>query len=190
MRLAEWERYKKSLTSQLREERLIGYLDPGAERYLELLNRPLLIATTSSCTGRITVIEGEWHWLRDEARIVFKTHEPVSEEELRRVRSRFSGRLWLKLTGPIVHLRTPSLRCAARVLSHARASGFKHSGLISLSKRGHTVELMSGVQLAFPLLSLPEGLAALLNEALLEGRRRLWELSRRVAEDPGPCEPS
>lgn len=147
---AKWEEYKRSLLAGLREERLIGYLDPGAERYLELLNRPHLVVTTSSCIGRVTVIEGEWHWLREDARIVFKTHEPVSAGELERVARRFEGRLWAKLTGPILHLRTPSLRSAAKLLSHARSSGFKHSGIISLSSRGHTVELMSAVQLAPP----------------------------------------
>ncbi|MEN2999837.1 MAG: hypothetical protein ABDH61_04605 [Acidilobaceae archaeon] len=190
MRWAEWEEYKRSLLAGLREERLIGYLDPGAESFLELLNRPALVVTTSSCTGRITVVEGEWHWLRENARIVFKTHDPVTREELERAAKRFSERLWVKLTGPILHLRTPSLRCAAKLLSHARSSGFKHSGIISLSSRGHTVELMSGVQLALPLLGGDLGeLAEILNRALLEGRRRLGELTAKVSSDPGACEP-
>ncbi|MCS7107140.1 MAG: hypothetical protein NZ902_03440 [Acidilobaceae archaeon] len=190
MRLSEWEEYKGRLLVQLREERLIGYLDPGAERYLELLNSPRLVVTTSSCIGRITVVEGEWHWLREGARIVFKTHDPVSPEELERVARRFRGRLWVKLTGPIFHLRTPSLRCASKLLSHARSSGFKHSGVISLSPRGHTVELMSGVQLALPLLDRELGeLAGILNGALEEGRRRLDELASRISRDPGACEP-
>jgi len=36
----------------LLEERLIGYLDPGAEKFLKPINEGGL-TTTSSCTGRI-----------------------------------------------------------------------------------------------------------------------------------------
>ena len=195
----QWLKFKRALLERVWEDRLIGYLDPGAERFLEALNKPKLLVTTSSCTGRITVVEGLWHWEREEARVLYKTHDPIDVETLWKHATRpFAANVWLKVTGPIIHFRTPSLRCASKLLQHARSSGFKHSGLISIDPvEGHTVEVMSGVQLMIPLRrdgvtiidrSSLEKLAAMANEALLEGRRRLETLSAKLSLDPGGCE--
>lgn len=190
-KLEDWMRLKKSMERLIKEDRLIGYLDPGAERYLVRLNKPLLLATTSSCIGRITIIEGKWPWERDGARIVLKTHSPLRSEEVLKALERSPQRpLWLKLTGPIVHFRTPSLSCASWLLRLARLSGFKHSGIISLSRRSHTVEVMSGTQLEVPLFSANEidEIVKIFNEGLLNGRKRLENLSTRIASEPGPCD--
>lgn len=198
--ISRWLKFKSTLLERIWEDRLIGYLDPGAERFLEVFNKPTLLATTSSCTGRITVIEGLWHWEREEARILYKTHDPIDVGVLRRHSSRsFAPSIWLKVTGPIIHFRTPSIRCASKLLQHARSSGFKHSGLISIDPRGgHTVEVMSGVQLMIPLKregvmvvsnSSLEELVSLANEALLEGRRRLEILASRISYELVECEP-
>ncbi|MEM1712754.1 MAG: hypothetical protein QXO93_04600 [Acidilobaceae archaeon] len=197
--LDEWVKFKQKILRGIWEDRLIGYLDPGAEEFLVLLNKPTLLATTSSCTGRITIIEGKWHWLRDEARIVFKSHSPIESRDIVSVVKLLgSSDLWIKVTGPILHFRTPRLLCAMRLLSHARSSGFKHSGIISINRRlGHVVEVMSGVQLMIPLASRGSSLISIdeleklivtINEALVEGRRRLEELSLRISSEPGPCE--
>ncbi len=189
-------RWKKpDIRSVLFEERLIGYLDPGAERYLAPLNEPPKLYTTSSCTGRIAIVEGRFHWLRDDARIVFKSHDPITVHDVERVLKRPFSDLWLKATGPILHLRAYSLECALELLDAARQSGFKHSGLISAGETGYTVEVMSSIQLNAPLRlggvdmlareSL-DRLVELSNRALEEGRRRLEQLAR-AAEKLRSC---
>ncbi len=198
--LEAWLEYKSSLLKGIYEDRVIGYLDPGVEKYLEVFNKPTLLATTSSCTGRITIVEGLWHWEREEARILYKTHDPVNVDVVFKHLSRkFLKNVWLKVTGPILHFRTPSLRCASKLLQYARTSGFKHSGLISLNPTGgHTVEVMSGVQLMIPLMregvvvvsekSL-ESIVVMANEALEEGRRRLEKLRSKISSGLDACEP-
>ena len=177
---------KPNTRAVLLEERIIGYLDPGAERFLIAMNKPPKLYTTSSCTGRITVVEGRYHWLRDEARIVYKTHTPITASELRRVLSRPFRDLWLKATGPIIHLRAATIECALQVLEASRQAGFKHSGIISKGVEGFTIEVMSSLQIHAPLrmdgkdLHTPEALeslASLANHVLEEGWKRLEELS-------------
>ncbi|MGC9210128.1 MAG: tRNA(Phe) 7-((3-amino-3-carboxypropyl)-4-demethylwyosine(37)-N(4))-methyltransferase [Acidilobus sp.] len=172
----------------LLEERLVGYLDPGAERYLIPINEAG-IRTSSSCTGRATLVEGEWHWLRDEARIVFKTHSEVSTADIARFLSGPFENLWLKVTGPILHVRLPELGCAARVLQAAREAGFKHSGVISLGKEV-VVELLSAVQITIPLkingvyVVDPRSLGQVVdmtNRALRNGWARLERLSQLLS---------
>ncbi|MCG2881886.1 MAG: hypothetical protein RXN29_01645 [Acidilobus sp.] len=173
----------------LLEERLIGYLDPGAEKFLKPINEGGL-TTTSSCTGRITIVDGKWHWLRDRSRIVFKTHTEISPVDLAYALAGPYDDLWLKVTGPIVHAKAPSLDCAAKVLQAARDAGFKHSGAISLGEEV-VLELISAVQITVPLkregviLVNPTSiyvLARTANEALRDGWRRLERLSGLLSQ--------
>ncbi len=172
----------------LLEERLIGYLDPGAESYLVPINEGGL-RTTSSCTGRITLVEGRWHWLRGGARIVYKSHREVRLAVIATLIARPFDHLWLKVTGPILHVRLPDIDCVHPVLEASRAAGFKHSGVISV-KDEVVVELMSAVQISSPLKihgrvvidprSLGE-LVAEANEALRSGWVRLERLSQLLS---------
>lgn len=155
------------IESVLVEERLIGYLDPGAEKILLALNRVPRISTTSSCMGRITIVEGEWHWLREDARIVYKTHSPITVDEVEKVMSRGFDNLWFKATGPILHLRVHGIQCALSILARARNHGFKHSGIISASigeDENLVLEIMSSLAIAAPLVA--EGRRLLSTDAL------------------------
>lgn len=174
----------------LLEERLIGYLDPCAESYLMKLNGPL-IRTTSSCTGRITIIEGKWHWLRDSARVVFKTHSKISVYQLASVLARPFDNLWLKVTGPIIHARVRGAETVRQLMLVAREAGFKHSGIMYIETDGEEfiVEMLSAVQLSMPLRyqglwtirpDLLSTIVDMANSALEDGWRRLARLSELV----------
>ncbi len=174
----------KKIKDVLRQERIIGYLDPNAENYILALNNENFI-TSSSCIGRITIIEGEWPWERDKSRVVYKTHDHLSIYELANVLSRPFDNLWLKVTGPIIHLKTEKIDCALNLLNIARTSGFKHSGIISYSDNIFTVELMSAVEITQPLkindtfifnINSLTNIINKVNDALDEGHRRLEKL--------------
>lgn len=180
----------------LYEERIIGYLDPGAERFLRALNSHPSLWTTSSCTGRITVVEGGRHWERGKTRVVYKTHDPITLGELLRVLSRPFRDLWLKATGPIIHFQTKSLRCAVKLLETARISGFKHSGIFHATREAITIEVVAPTRIDAPLrvrgldLHTKTGLNLLVvkaNEALLDGRKRLERLASALATNH-PCQ--
>jgi len=175
------------------EERLLGYLDIGAEGVLRALNSLEAVESTSSCIGRASIVEAEYPWeRRDESRIIYKSHSGVTPEELSLVIARFDTTIWLKVTGPIVHLRVDGLDCASKILEVARGAGFKHSGLISVTSEGYVLEIHSPTQLIVPLRikgaivvrgeSL-KALASKANEILLEGRKRLARLLVKL-EDP------
>jgi len=199
-RRREWARVKEEALGAVEEERDVGYLDPGISGILERLNSIPLIATTSSCIGRVALVEGEWHWERDEgARIAYKTHGTLREEDILTIIARGYRNLWLKATGPILHIRTPIMDCALHILAAARGAGFKHSGIISAGGPGGiVVELIAATQIYAPLILEGrrlvrldrESLAQLVkaaNETVKEGRRRLEELTESVVSEPGAC---
>ncbi len=135
------------------EERDIGYLDPGIDNLLVELNSISGIETTSTCTGRITLVEGKRPWIRGEegSRILYKTHDPVRLENIVEVLSRGFCNVWLKVSGPILHIRVVSAECAKSILLIGRQHGFKHSGIISMGEDGIILELMSGAQFTAPI---------------------------------------
>lgn len=178
----------RSLREALLEERLVGYLDPGAEAVLEALNSIPQLETTSSCLGRVTVVEGPWPWeRREETRIVLKSHTGVTPGAIALIVARPLDNLWLKASGPIIHFRVHTRRCAEALLRVAREAGFKHSGAITLAGRPGccVVEVVSPTEVTVPLklggriLLTGQALAEAVsraNGAVGEGRARLNRL--------------
>jgi len=195
-----WHKFKERYLSTLLEERLVSYLDPGAEEILLKINSLRDVVTTSSCIGRITIIEAKFPWeRREESRIVFKSHYQINEFEVALIISRDLFPLWLKVTGPIVHIRARSLSCASKLLEIARRSGFKHSGIISIDKEGPsccTLEINSSTQMITPLKTSKsivargqdlKAIVKLANEILLKGRRRLELFVNNLEEAKDAC---
>jgi len=198
-RRRSWDKLKEQVWAMIEEDRLIGYLDPGIEGILDKLNRIPLIATTSSCIGRITIIEGVKPWDRKGSLIVYKTHARPRQGEVLKVLSRPFRNLWIKATGPILHIRTPSIQCSSWILEVFRPHGFKHSGIISLDQsRGYTVEIMSGVDVTAPIRLegkdiIGEREAYMILDKMMDyiedARRGLAAAVDRLEASPGPCGP-
>ncbi len=178
-----WRRRKEEFLKRLQEDEEIGYLDADVKDILLMFFKREKSFTISSCSGRIVLVDSPMPWMRDPSSVVFKKHSPISVEEVRPI---IDGpvvwRLWLVVTGPIIHVSTLDLDEAVEVLEIAREAGLKHSGILSLSSKGIIVELMSGVRLTILLRDrdvrvvgndkLGE-VVSVANEALLEGKKRL-----------------
>ena len=187
-----WLKRKEELRERLLSDLHIGYLDRDILDILLMFFKRGESFTISSCSGRIVVVDAPLPWVRRESTVVFKKHEPVVVSELEDVlRQDAIYVLWLVVTGPIIHISTASLREAVKVLRIAREAGMKHSGILSLSKKGIVVELKTGVRIAAPLkqknnlLVSSDKLSELVdiaNKALLEGKKRLEKLREVLAK--------
>lgn len=178
--MAGWDEDKLALWRRLWEDLEIGYLDEDALPVIvELFARPKAY-TSSSCSGRITVIDAEYPWRKDDATIVYKVHRPLRVEELRAVMERpYRYRLWLSVQGPIYHVYVKDLEEANEVLEAAREAGFKHSGVMVASGDRLLLELRTGIRVAAPLIDRDavyvadlDALVRLANRALVEAKER------------------
>jgi tRNA wybutosine-synthesizing protein 3 len=181
-----WRRRKEEFLRRMREDLEIGYLDHYIVDVLEIISSMPGLYTQSSCSGRVTLVDAQMPWEREGATVVFKKHSKVTVEEILYVAKQpVSSRLWVVVTGPIIHVSALSLEYANEMLKIAREAGMKHSGIISMSKKGIIVELTSGVRVTHlikdgekwvtPLEKLPD-LVRVVNDALLEGKSRLDRL--------------
>ena len=187
-----WRRRREEFYRRMREDREIGYLDPGIEEVLEEFYRRPGAYTTSSCSGRITLVDAPWPWSRRDSEVVFRSHDPVSVDEVLRILGQpVLHTLWLVAAGPIIHVEAIDVEEAFRILDAARRAGFKHSGILSSSEKGVLVELRTGIRIVAPLKtrdrilvpasSLPI-LIGLANKAVAEGRGRLQRLRAELVK--------
>ncbi|MEM2007455.1 MAG: hypothetical protein QXG17_00985 [Sulfolobales archaeon] len=179
-----WLKEKDSMRRRMLEDLDVGYLDPDVYHVLLALFKREKAFPVSSCSGRITIVDAPMPWHRKSSTVVFKKHEVIEEHEVLSVvrNSPPMSRLWLIATGPIFHISTLTLREALSILKIAREAGMKHSGILSISRRGIYVELKTGVRVTillrtggFVIGDLREAVRAA-NEALLEGKNRLAKL--------------
>ncbi|QOR93828.1 hypothetical protein IMZ38_04025 [Thermosphaera chiliense] len=185
--IESWRKRKKSFWRRILEDLEIGYLDKDLLPLLLLLNLDARIYTMSSCSGRITLVDGDNPWSREDTSVVFKKHLPITLDELASIyRVKVARKLWIVVTGPIIHLSSSQIPLALRILEHARKEGYKHSGIMHLSRsKGFLLELSTGIWVSQLLrtvenLVVPEeGLSLVVkeyNRILLEGKKRLDKL--------------
>lgn len=141
---------ERALRSLLRAIEL-GLIDADIIPLLSSINSLADYYTTSSCSGRIqlaaTYLPGEKFIML----VVAKWHRPVSLGELQEVLDVCPhDNLWLSVQGPILHVACRNLDAALRLLTIARAAGFKHSGIMWVGERT-MVELVASDRIEAPL---------------------------------------
>ena len=107
--------------------------------------------TTSSCAGRIVLLELPELGDKQHATFLGKWHRTVEVQDiLTAAKLATKGYLWLLAQSPILHVASCTLPRADTLLKRAIAAGFKHSGLKS-TENNVIVELCSTERLDAPL---------------------------------------
>ncbi|ALU11436.1 hypothetical protein EYM_01005 [Ignicoccus islandicus DSM 13165] len=176
----------------MKEDIEIGYMDRDIIDLIEKFFRLPYAFTKSSCSGRIVAIDAQYPWSR-EGRIIFKVHRPMEISELEQVLNRpITERLWINVMGPIIHAVAKDFDAAMKIIKMAREAGFKHSGILSVNEEGWVVELTTGVranvlakvgnEVVLDVSKLDQVLKVL-NEVLLEGKKKLQLLERKIESE-------
>ena len=118
---------------------------------LEKINSTSNYFTTSSCAGRIVVLQLPEIGNKKKAVFLGRWHRRVScEEILLALDSYAKGQVWLLTQPPIFHIGCKSIIAANELMKLGIFSGFKHSGIRSISSQ-ITVELQSTERMDMPL---------------------------------------
>lgn len=131
-----------------------GSIDEPIIPVLDAINSMDDYYTTSSCSGRIMIMEPskERHvdWL-------YVTHGKITAEDVKKHMTRSS---WLKQTGIILHIACRTLDDADKMLKGIREAGFKRAGLISTKKC--VIEIIGTESMAAPLNNATDDYVAVL----------------------------
>ena len=144
------EARKKALKS-LREAKENGKVDKKILPLIEKINEKMDFFTTSSCSGRIAILEIPSFGIKKKAKFLGKWHEEISFNQLKEaIKKARKGEIWLLVQSPILHVSTISIKNAKKLLRLAMDSGFKYSSIKALNRR-IVVEILSTERIDMPL---------------------------------------
>ncbi len=137
----------KKLEVALRENKV----DSLVRSLLNNVNSQKDYFTTSSCAGRIVILQ--LPEIGDKKKAVFLGcwHQQITVEDVFNALASFEkGQAWLLTQPPIFHIGCKHLKAAGEILNLGVTSGFKHSGIRSVSGQ-IIVELRSTERMDMPL---------------------------------------
>lgn len=136
-----------SLFTAMRE----GKVDEDIIELLLLINSIKGIYTTSSCSGRIGIIEEPALGAKPLSRWLIKVHRPIEFEEAKNaLKDAREGLIFLKSQPPIFHVVAEDMEKAKKLHELGLASGFKYTTFKVISNR-YLIEINATEYLTAPL---------------------------------------
>lgn len=142
---------KKSAITKLKAAQNENKVDPGIQPILDIINKSEDYYTSSSCFGRIVLLEIPNIGDKKEAKFLGKWHRTINVDEvISAAKNAEFGQLWLLSQSPIFHITAKTNNAADKILKTAIACGFKNSGLKSIGKK-IVIEILSTERLDIPI---------------------------------------
>ncbi len=139
-----------------------GEVDQDIIDVLELINSLPFAYTTSSCSGRIMLIDIPPSEKKFESIRIARWHQVINFETFWKtiVNYKPNGTLWLKVDSFIIAFAVSDIRWASFFLRLARLLGLKYSGIRSINLRGGyiIVDISSTEHVHLPLSDKKEGI--------------------------------
>jgi tRNA wybutosine-synthesizing protein 3 len=150
---------KKERMDSLNDRICEGEVDKEILSLIEIINSKPDYFTTSSCAGRIVLLQLPKIGDKENAEFLGKWHREVEVEEIKAVFSKIEGEnnVFLLTQSPIVHVRCKTLDSAVSLRNKALESGLKYSTLKSITLNSKSepdkivVEILSSENIHIPI---------------------------------------
>ncbi len=151
MKEKEFLKCKENALRSLKKDDSEDKVDRDILPILNLINKSDKYYTSSSCAGRIVLLEIPTIGDKKNARFVGIWHRTIEPKELvTALKEAKTGLLWLLAQSPILHISAKTNCAADKLVKIANASGFKNSALKSIGKN-IVVEVCSTERLDSPI---------------------------------------
>lgn len=142
---------KKNALQKLDKAKIENKADIDILPILDIINSSDDYFTSSSCYGRIVLLELPVIGDKKNAKFIGKWHRTInSDEVISALDKAATGQLWLLAQSSIIHIGAKTNEAADKILKIAYSCGFKHSGFKSIEKR-YIVEVCSTERLDAPV---------------------------------------
>ena len=142
---------KEKALNSLERAKNNNLVDEKIIHIIELINKINDYYTSSSCAGRIVLIELPQIGNKIEAKFLGKWHNKIEIKDINLALEKAkTGLIWLLSQSPIIHIGVNTIKAADDLLKKATSSGFKNSGLKSVSSK-IIVEICSTERLDVPI---------------------------------------
>ena len=113
-----------------------GGVDEKLVPLINLINSHNDFYTTSSCSGRIMLFSDNDSKIKTDASWLFVSHEIITFEQIEPSLEILPEAITsFKMEGMILHIACRTLETAKQLIIFSQNNGYKHTGLLSLSKR-------------------------------------------------------
>lgn len=142
---------KKQILQNLKKAKKEDKVDTDIIPILDLLNSIDDFYTSSSCYGRIVLLEIPKIGDKKNAKWLGKWHNKIRSDDISSAfKKAKNGQLWILAQAPIIHIYAKTQKAADKLLKTAISCGFKNSGFKSIDKN-IVVEVTSTERLDAPV---------------------------------------
>jgi len=149
--MGRFEAGKRTALNNLAASESVGDVDGGLEAILGLINGLGGFYTTSSCGGRVALMQDLGGKGVD--RFIVKWHRKVAVEEVKAALKPCGGVVWFRYECPILHVMARDPGSAGSLLRIGRESGFKRTGIQSLKDGRILLEVLSTERIDAPVMA-------------------------------------
>ena len=174
-----------------------GKVDEDIVPLLDRINYETRYYTTSSCSGRIGILQLPELGDKKNSAFLGKWHREVTEEEVRDAISRYTeGLLYLLVQSAIIHVVAENVEDANILISIAREAGFKYSCVKNIKENGVLVEILGTEHMEVPLGYHGElkicredigFLTEMANRTIRRVKDKLRKLEEKISSLPRAC---
>jgi len=134
--MASFEKHKQEAMKKLAsgDKSKKGSIDEGVEGIISILNAHANYYTTSSCAGRIMVIDSPENGKKWDVKWLLNSHKKVGLHDVILSFDKIENTCWVKIDPAILHVACKNIKSAEKLLNLARDQGFRRAGIISMSK--------------------------------------------------------
>ncbi len=188
--MTKFSQQRAKALKQLAEARREGKTDDDISDLVDLINANEDLYTTSSCAGRIAVLQTPREHDKLKSKWLGKWHREITLQDLQEALKKHDRYVaYLQSECPILHIVARTLESAEKILFAAQQSGFKRSGIQAVNPERVLVEVCSTEMLEVPLA---EGGKRLVDDIYLDylvnianikfnsGRKKLARLQDRL----------
>lgn len=142
------ETHRKSLKKAIEEKKADRQMIPLCRQISKTKN----YFTSSSCAGRIILLQLPKEENKKDASFHRKWHRKVKEKELwEGINSKTIGEIWFKLDPFILHIGTNNLENAKKILEIMKKNGLKRGGIMVAKPGKFMIELIGTQAMALPI---------------------------------------
>lgn len=146
-----WETTKKKLIRNFQEALDSGGVDSPIVPYLERINAKKNYATSSSCYGRIMLIDLP-DFTKKNAEFLAKWHRTVGFGEVWEAIENAEGEnVWFKVDPMILHISCKDIKAANDLLKAKIKAGLKRGGIFSIKRGRVQIELEGTMRMSLPV---------------------------------------
>ncbi|MDD5086354.1 MAG: hypothetical protein PHV16_01250 [Candidatus Nanoarchaeia archaeon] len=130
-----FEKDKKNILERIDKSKK-GSIDDEIKNLVDLINSLKDYYTTSSCSGRIMIINRPESGKKCDVEFFFSSHRKASFSEIKNMLKEIPDeQLWFRQESMIIHIACKTIENAQKILDIASKAGLKHSGIITTRKK-------------------------------------------------------